>query len=88
MKKVNSIKIITILILMPLTLTIFPIVSSAYNVPGGDIDHPATVLVDDENDLKKAIKYASITGAISVTKVGSRFSIPNLYEVIDYDKVI
>ena len=60
MKKVNSIKIITILILMPLTLTIFPIVSSAYNVPGGDIDHPATVLVDDENDLKKAINTFGI----------------------------
>ena len=60
MKKVNSIKLITILILMSLTLTIFPAFTFAYTVPGGDIDHPATVLVDDENDLKKAINTFGI----------------------------
>ena len=35
--------------------------------------------------LEEAIRLASITGAISVTRIGSRFSIPKLEEVLDYD---
>ena len=55
----------------------------------GDIFHGALAyFLLKKYDLKKAIKYASITGAISVTKVGSRFSIPKKAEVIDYDNVI
>jgi len=37
---------------------------------------------------EKAIHYASITSAISVTKIGSRFSIPKLEEVLNYDNII
>ena len=55
----------------------------------GDIFHGALAyFLLKGNDLKTAIKYASITGAISVTRVGSRFSIPELREVLDYDNVI
>ena len=38
--------------------------------------------------LREAIRLASITGAISVTRIGSRFSIPDLKEVLDYDTII
>ena len=55
----------------------------------GDIFHGAfTYFVANNYPLEEAIHYASIAGAISVTRIGSRFSIPNLYEVIDYDKAI
>ncbi len=55
----------------------------------GDIFHGALAyFLLKGNDIKTAIKYASITGAISVTRVGSRFSIPELREVLDYDNVI
>lgn len=55
----------------------------------GDIFHGALAyFLLKKNDLKEAIRNASITGAISVTRVGSRFSIPELSEVIDYDSVI
>ena len=55
----------------------------------GDIFHGALAyFLLKGNNLKTAIKYASITGAISVTRVGSRYSIPELREVLDYDNVI
>ena len=55
----------------------------------GDIFHGALAYFLLNNyKLKEAIKLASITGAISVTRVGSRYSIPHLYEVLDYDTVI
>ena len=55
----------------------------------GDIFHGALAYFLLSNyKLKEAIKLASITGAISVTRVGSRYSIPHLYEVLDYDTVI
>ena len=38
--------------------------------------------------LREAIRYSSITSAISVTRIGSRFSIPELREVMDYDTII
>ena len=55
----------------------------------GDIFHGAfTYFIGKGYQLEDAIKYASITGAISVTRIGSRFSIPELSEVLDYDTVI
>lgn len=55
----------------------------------GDIFHGAfTYFIGMGYPLEQAIKYASITGAISVTRIGSRFSIPKLSEVLEYDDVI
>ena len=39
-------------------------------------------------DLEKAIHYSSVTSAISVTRIGSRYSIPDLEEVMNYDELI
>lgn len=55
----------------------------------GDIFHGAfTYFISNGYSLRDAIHYASVTGGISVTRIGSRFSIPNLREVLDYDNVI
>ena len=55
----------------------------------GDIFHGALAyFLLKDYDLKAAIRYASITGAISVTRIGSRFSITELKEVLEYDNVI
>lgn len=55
----------------------------------GDIFHGAfTYFIGMGYPLEDAIKYASITGAISVTRLGSRNSIPFLSEVLDYYDVI
>lgn len=51
----------------------------------GDIFHGAfTYFIGMNYPLEEAIRLASITGAISVTRIGSRFSIPKLEEVLDY----
>lgn len=53
----------------------------------GDIFHGAfTYFIGNNYPLEDAIHYASIAGALSVTRVGSRFSIPELKEVLEYDK--
>ena len=36
--------------------------------------------------MRDVLKYANITGALSTLKVGSRFSMPNLDEVLGYGK--
>lgn len=55
----------------------------------GDIFHGAfTYFIANNYPLEKAIRFASITSAISVTRIGSRFSIPVLSEVLGYDDVI
>lgn len=55
----------------------------------GDIFHGAfAYFIAKGYPLLEAIHYASITGAISVTRVGSRFSIPNLDEVLGFEDVI
>lgn len=55
----------------------------------GDIFHGAfTYFIANHYSLRDAIYYASITSAISVTRIGSRLSIPTLSEVLDYDDVI
>ena len=55
----------------------------------GDIFHGAfTYFIANNYPLLQAIHLASITSAISVTRVGSRYSIPMLAEVLDYDNVI
>lgn len=48
----------------------------------GDIFHGAFVYgLAKGFDLEKAVKYANLAGAISVTRVGGRYSIPNLEEM-------
>ena len=55
----------------------------------GDIFHGAfTYFIANHYPLKEAIHWASITGAISVTRIGSRYSIPILSEVLEYDTAI
>lgn len=55
----------------------------------GDIFHGAfTYFIGMGYPLEEAIRYASITGAISVTRIGSRFSIPFLSEVLEYNDVL
>ena len=55
----------------------------------GDIFHGAfTYFIANNYSLKESLRLANITGALSVTKVGSRYSIPELREVLDYDKII
>lgn len=55
----------------------------------GDIFHGAfTYFIGNGYSLRDTIHYASITSAISVTRVGARFSIPELWEVLGYDELI
>lgn len=55
----------------------------------GDIFHGAfTYFIANGYSLLDSIHYASITSAISVTRIGARFSIPLLSEVLEYDDVI
>ncbi len=65
------------------------IVKALDSTGAGDIFHGAfAYFIGKGYPLEEAIKYASITGAISVTRIGSRFSIPSLEEVVDYDTII
>lgn len=55
----------------------------------GDIFHGAfTYFIGNNYSLYEAIRYASITAAISVTRIGARYSIPELEEVLEYDNII
>lgn len=64
-------------------------VTSVDSTGAGDIFHGAfTYFIGNGYSLEDTIHYASITGAISVTRFGSRNSIPDLKEVLEYDDVI
>ena len=64
-------------------------VTSIDSTGAGDIFHGAfTYFISNGYSLEDTIKYSSITSAISVTRVGSRNSIPELREVLEYDEVI
>ena len=55
----------------------------------GDIFHGSfTYFIANNYPLKEAIRLASITSAISVTRIGARYSIPLLSEVLEYDNAI
>lgn len=61
-------------------------VTAVDSTGAGDIFHGAfTYFISNGYSLKDSIHYASITGGISVTRVGSRNSIPTLQEVLEYD---
>ncbi len=50
----------------------------------GDIFHGAfTYFIANQYNLKQAIELASIAGALSVEKIGSRYAMPTLQEVLD-----
>lgn len=50
----------------------------------GDIYHGAfTYFIANNYSLRETIRLASITGALSVTKIGSRYAIPSLDKVLD-----
>ena len=53
----------------------------------GDLYHASfTYFISHGYSILEAMKYANITGAISVTKEGGRNSVPTLNEVLDYGK--
>jgi len=53
----------------------------------GDIYHGAfTYFIAHGYSLKETMRLSNITGGLSVTKLGSRNSIPTLEEVLNYDK--
>lgn len=55
----------------------------------GDIFHGAfTYFISNNYSLRETIRFSSITAGISVTRIGSRNSIPELQEVLDYDNII
>ena len=55
----------------------------------GDIFHGAfAYFIGMGYPLEQAIKYASYAGALSVTRIGSRYSIPLLEEVLQYDTIL
>lgn len=55
----------------------------------GDIFHGAfTYFIGNGYTLEETIRLSSITSAISVTRIGSRLSVPDLKEVLEYDDVI
>lgn len=64
-------------------------VTAVDSTGAGDIFHGAFLyFIANGYSLLDSIHYASITSAISVTRVGARFSIPELKEVLEYDNVI
>ncbi len=64
-------------------------VTSLDSTGAGDIFHGAfTYFISNGYSLIEAIHFSSVTAAISVTRIGSRYSIPELREVFDYDDVI
>jgi len=55
----------------------------------GDIFHGAfAYFIGKGENLEETIKLSSIAAAISVTRIGSRYSIPELKEVLEYDILI
>ncbi|MBO5375797.1 MAG: carbohydrate kinase, partial [Bacilli bacterium] len=59
-------------------------VKSIDSTGAGDIFHGAFVYALAMGyDLEKALRFSNITGALSVEKIGSRFSIPELESVIN-----
>ena len=64
-------------------------VTSLDSTGAGDIFHGAfTYFISNGYSLIEAIHFSSVTAAISVTRIGSRYSIPELREVFDYEDVI
>ena len=53
----------------------------------GDIYHGAfTYFISNGYDLEETMRLSNIAGALAVTKIGGRFSIPNFEDVINHDR--
>lgn len=64
-------------------------VKSIDTTGAGDIYHGAfAYFIGNNYKIEDTIKYASITAALSTTKLGSRIAIPELKEVLEYDTII
>ena len=64
-------------------------VDSIDTTGAGDMFHAAFAYFISHNyDIEKAIKYSSIASALSTKKVGCRYKIPSLKEVLEYDQLI
>ena len=64
-------------------------VKSLDSTGAGDIFHGAfAYFIGNNYPLKTALRLAAITGGISVTRIGSRYSIPTIEEVLEYDNTI
>lgn len=63
------------------------LVKAVDSTGAGDIYHGALLyFISQKYELKKAMRLANITSALSVLKIGGRYSIPSLEEVMSYDK--
>ena len=63
-------------------------VESVDSTGAGDIYHGAfTHFIAEGYSLLDTMKYSNIAGALSVTKIGSKNSMPNLEEVISYHEL-
>ena len=64
------------------------LVNSVDSTGAGDIYHGAfTHFIMHGYELKKAIYYSNIAGALSVTKIGSKNSMPKLEEVLSHHEL-
>lgn len=64
-------------------------VKSIDSTGAGDIFHGAfTYFISNNYSLKDSIKYSSIAAALSTEKIGTRYSVPSLEEVLNYDRII
>ena len=64
-------------------------VASVDTTGAGDVFHAAfAYFISQKYDIEKAIKYSSIASALSTTKVGCRYKMPSLKEVLEYDQLI
>jgi len=64
-------------------------VDSIDTTGAGDIFHAAFAYFLSKNyDIEKCIKFSSIASALSTTKIGCRYKIPTLKEVLEYDQLI
>lgn len=64
-------------------------VTAVDSTGAGDIFHGSfAYFISNGYSLLDSIHYASITGALSVTKIGARYSVPELKEVLEYDNII
>lgn len=64
-------------------------VKSVDTTGAGDIYHGAfAYFISNNYNLEESIKYASVTAALSTTKLGSRITVPSLEEVLNYDSIV
>lgn len=62
-------------------------VKSIDSTGAGDMYHGAfTYFISKNYDLEKAMYLSNVVGALTTTKIGTRYSIPPLKEVLEYDR--